>query len=201
MKNKSGLNYAIAIAIVIVGVFSGLALYKKLTNTEPEIQISHQAIVQEMQTMGKMQLLTLQIKDIIDYTVTRRFLPDSKVMLQVSGEVNACIDFQKIKPEDVHISDQGIKVYLPLPEICYSKVDHENSRIFDKQSWILLDDDAALIESTYKEAERFMKSEEVTRRAIEGAIEKAPEILEPIIRRISGKENVEIHFRKTPLIG
>ena len=108
MKNKTVLNYAIAIAIVIVGVFSGLALYKKWTNTEPEIQISHQAIVQEMQTMGKMQLLTLHIKDIIDYTVTRRFLPDSKVMLQVSGEVNACIDFQKIKAEDVQISDQGI---------------------------------------------------------------------------------------------
>ena len=46
-----------------------------------------------------------------------------------------------------------------------------------------------------------MKSEEVTRRAIEGAIEKAPEILEPIIRRISGKEEVEILFRKSPLIG
>lgn len=201
MKKSIPISFFIGIGILIVASFIGWGLFNKLKNTEPKIEISHQSIVQEIKTMGKMELTTLYVKDIVEYKVKRRFLPDSKVLLQISGEVNACIDFQKILDADVEVSDKTLIIYLPTPEICYTKVDHENSKVHDKTSWILLDDDAELIDESYKEAERHLKSDAITEKAIQTAIEKAPEILAPIFKTISKSDSVSVRFRKTPLKG
>lgn len=201
MKKSIPYSYFIGLGIIIVAIFVGLGLFNKLKNTEPKIEVSHQSIVQEIKTMGKMELATLYVKDIIEYKVTRKFLPDSKVLLQVSGEVNACIDFQKIQDADVEFTDKSTVIYLPTPEICYTKVDHENSKVHDKTSWIFLDDDAELIDQSYKEADRHLKSDAITEKAIQTAIEKAPEILAPIFKTISKSDAITIKFRKTPLKG
>lgn len=201
MKHPISYRYFIGISIIIVGIFIGLGIFQKLKNSEPKVEISHQTILQEIKTMGKMELVTLSIKDIVEYKVTRNLLPDSKVLLQVSGEVNACIDFQKIAEADIETKEKSIKVILPTPEICFTKVDHENSKVHDKTSWILLDNDADLIDASYKEADKHLKSDAITEKAILSAIEKAPEILAPIFKTISGKDSVEITFRKTILKG
>lgn len=201
MKKAIPLSYFIGIAILIVAIMFGYGLYKKATSLEPKVEVSHQSIVQEIKTMGKMELVTLSVKDIVEYKITRRLLPDSKVLLQVSGEINACIDLQKLQDADVELKETSMTIYLPAPEICFTKVDHENSKIHDKTSWVLLDDDAELIENTYKEADKHLKTPELTNKAIQTAIEKAPEILAPIFKRLSGKDSVEVKFRKTPVVG
>lgn len=200
VKKPVNLRLYIGIAILVVAVFTGYGIFQRLRSAGSQTVVTHEAIIEEIKTMGKMELATLYVKDIIEYKEERAFLPDSKVLLMVSGEVNGCVDLQKLKDKDLELTEDKLVVYLPPPEICFSKVDHEHSKVYEKTSWILLDDDAELIDKTYKEADKYLKSPAVTQKAMQTAAEKAPEILEPIFKKISGKKTVEIRFRTTPVL-
>jgi len=200
-NNVTNLRLYTGIAILILALFAGYGLFKRLSSAGSETVVTHEAIIEEIKTLGKMELATLYVKDIIEYKEVRNFLPDSKVLLMVSGEVNGCVDLQKLQEKDIELGDEKLVVYLPPPEICYSKVDHEHSKVYEKTSWILLDDDAELIDKTYKEADKYLKSPAVTQKAQQTAAEKAPEVLAPIFRKISGKKTVEVRFRTSPVLG
>lgn len=200
-KKPVNLRLFAGLAILLTAFFAGYGLYMRIRSAGSKTLVTHEALVEEIRTMGKMELATLYVKDIIEYKEVRNFLPDSKVLLMVSGEVNGCVDLQKLSGKDIMLEEDKLTVYLPDPEICYSKVDHEHSKVYEKTSWILLDDDAELIDKTYKEAEKYLKSEAITRKALHTAAEKAPAILEPIFKKISGKNTVEIRFRTMPLLG
>ena len=175
-------------------------VYKSFSPTEKET-VTHEAVVEEIRLMGKMQLVQLNIRDVVEYKVERNmFLPDSKVLMIVGGEIGACIDLQKLKDGDVKRGETKTVITLPIPEICYVKVSHERSKIYDKSSWMFLDDDAELMDKAYKEAERFLGRPEVQQPAINEAIKNAPIILSPVFEKIAGQP-VEIVFKKTPFVG
>ena len=175
-------------------------VYKSFSPTEKET-VTHEAVVEEIRLMGKMQLVQLNIRDVVEYKVERNmFLPDSKVLMIVGGEIGACIDLQKLKDSDVKRGETKTVITLPVPEICYVKVNHERSKIYDKSSWMFLDDDAELMDKAYKEAERFLGRPDVQQPAIHEAIKNAPIILSPVFEKIAGQP-VEIEFKKTPFVG
>eukprot|EP01034_Spumella_vulgaris_P001819 gene1819-2385_t len=118
----------------------------------------------------------------------------------VAGEIGACIDLQKLKDTDVEKGETVTRITLPAPEICYVKVNHERSTIYDKKSWMLLDDEAQLMDKAYKEAELFLNRPEVQAPALEEAKKNAPMILAPIFEKIAGQP-VEIEFKKSLPLG
>lgn len=182
-----------------LGLFIYLA-YRSLSFGEKE-QVTHEAVVEQIRLMGKLQLVQLNIRDVVEYKVERNmFLPDSKVLMIVAGEIGACVDLQKLKDEDVQRGDEKTIITLPTPEICYVKVNHERSKIYDKKSYLFLDDDAELLDKAYKEAENFLNKPEVKEPAISEAIKNAPVILAPVFTKIAGQP-VEIKFKKTPFLG
>jgi hypothetical protein len=52
-------------------------------------------------------------------------------MLLAVGEVVGFIGFSKVTGEDVEITGDSIHMVLPAPEICYCKIDHQRSRIYN----------------------------------------------------------------------
>lgn len=202
MKKQSGFGLrdlapfiaALALAGGIYWVYTSLSISEKET-------VKHEAVVEQIRLMGKIQLVQLNIRDVVEYKVERNMLlPDSKVLMIVAGEIGACIDLQKLTDADVKRGDTKTVITLPNPEICYVKVSHERSKIYDKQSWMFLDDDAELMDKAYKEAELFLNKPEVQQPAISEAIKNAPIILSPVFEKIAGQP-VEIKFEKKVIIG
>lgn len=194
-NSPSGFSFKSLLPFV-VAIGLGLAIYvvyQKFTFSSTET-VKHEAVVEQIRLMGKIQLVQLQIRDVVEYKVERNmFLPDSKVLMIVAGEIGACIDLQKLKDSDVQRGDEKTIITLPAPEICYVKVNHERSKIHDKTSWMFLDDDAELMDKAYKEAELFLNREDVQLPAIVEAQKNAPAILGPIFSKIAGQP-VEIKF-------
>lgn len=184
---------AILFAAGIYWVYNTLSFANKET-------VKHEAVVEQIKVMGKLQVVQLQIRDVVEYKVERNlFLPDSKVLMIVAGEIGACIDLQKIEEKDVQRTDEKTIITLPNPEVCYVKVSHERSKVYDKKSYIFLDDDAALLDQAYKEAEKFLNRKDVQEPAISQAFKVAPTILSPVFEQIAGQP-VEIRFRKSPFV-
>lgn len=189
------LPFLLAIGLAALIYFT----YRNFMFSEKE-EVKHEAVVERIQLMGKVQLVQFHIRDVVEYKVERElFLPDSKVLMIVAGEIGACIDLQKLKDSDVKRGETKTVITLPAPEICYVKVNHERSTIYDKKSWMFLDDDAELMDKAYKEAERFLNRPEVQEPALTEARKNAPVILGPVFEKIAGQP-VEIRFGLKPLL-
>ena len=117
---------------------------------------SHQEIVEKIEAIGKLELVRMNIKDVLEHQIVKQWLPNPKAILIIQGEAVGCIDLQQIKPEDIYISHDTLNIKLPAPEICYCKIDHSKSKVFDTQNNFF--SGTELIDNAYKEAERQLRS-------------------------------------------
>ncbi len=176
----------IFIVIVCSSAIIGIVIYKSATE---QSKSQHMLTVEKIEKIGKLELVKINIKDVIEQTKAREFyLPDAKAVLIVSGEVFAGIDLEKVKKEDVVDSGTKISITLPKPEIILSKVNHEKSKVYNVE-WGGFST-ASLVDEAYKNAELKI-IEEAAETGYEEACKKmAKALLLPIFSELSGKETI-----------
>ncbi|HEY8400039.1 MAG TPA: DUF4230 domain-containing protein [Cytophagaceae bacterium] len=162
-------------------------IVEKAENTE----VSHQVIVEKIEHLGKLELVKFLVKDIIEHKTVKQWWPDPKVVLIASGEVAGCIDLKKIDTSHITIEPDKISVKLPAPEICFYKVDHQNSKVYTIEYGIF--EEAALIDQAYKVAEKQIMEAALKMDILNQTKQNAVSILTPFIQNLTGKK-VEILF-------
>jgi hypothetical protein len=110
------------------------------------------------------------------------------------GEVTACIDLTKLKRGDIKQTGDSVIVYLPQPEICYAKLDHQKSRVYDITGAWFPDNAKDMVEGVYKLAEKRILDNANQMDVIGMARQNAQLIFKPILEGISGK-TVVLRFR------
>jgi hypothetical protein len=143
-----------------------------------------------------MELVKMNIKDVLEYSIKRDYLPDSRVLLVVSGEIAGCIDLTKLNLNAINFNDSVIKIVLPNPEICYYKIDHQKSRIYNATTYFMLDNESLLTQLVYKKAENYFKSDSLNKIVFNETEVNAQKVLKPILENITRKK-VELTFNKS----
>ncbi|MFV0417993.1 MAG: DUF4230 domain-containing protein [Dysgonomonas sp.] len=169
---------------IVIGMLIMYFLSSKGKGEEKE-EISHTMIVEKIENLGNLEVLKYNIQDIMEYRKVRQWLPDAKTALVVSGEIICCVDLTKLKPEDIYTSGDSIRLRLPAPEVCHTKVDHTKSRIYDMQYGLW--ESAEIADAAYRSAEK-----QLSERAIELDIEgksrdNAVNLLKPILEAMGFK--------------
>src|ERR1700722_5702282 len=118
-------------SVIIIGFLVFLFFFIKHQFSVSRIEISDTGLVQKITSMGKLELVKYEMKDIIEQKEVHPILPDSRVLFLAVGEVTACIDLTKVKKSDITQKGDSVIVFLPQPEICYAKLDHEKSKVYD----------------------------------------------------------------------
>lgn len=179
-----GGNGKVLIVIILAAVC--FFIYKKVTSTDRTV-ISHEALVEKIESMGKMELTRFTIKDVIEKKVIKEWWPDSKVLMIAVGEAVGCIDLSKIKSTDVKKSGDSILITVPKPELCYVKVNHEKSKVYDISGVYFKEDTKNMVEEVYTIAEKELTKEAMQMGIIEETKKNAQLILKPLFENISGK--------------
>lgn len=183
------------IVVVLTIILSWFLFHSK--SEEKTIETNDIAIT-EIKAIGKMELVKLNVKDVLEYTIKRDYLPDSKVLLVVSGEIAGCIDLTKVNSSQIVHKDSSVRITLPKPEICYSKIDHQRSKIYNATTYFLLDNELALTQLVYKRAESYFQSDSINQIVFKQTEENAQKILKPLLEKIAGKQ-VELGFEKNAI--
>lgn len=112
--------------------------------------IDSSVVLQEVENLGKLELVKYNFKEIFEYKRlsdgkiignsllnTHNYNPDLSVILIASGEAVGCIDLTKFEYSDIYLRGDSLVVHLPAPELCYHKLDLNNTKIFsfNKESW------------------------------------------------------------------
>jgi len=182
------------VLLVALGVFlwrkigPTLAGLNPLAPREPQVTVTHNTVLTQVEALGKLELVRYRFKDVVEYKRTAKypFLPDSKAALIVGGEAVGCLDLRKIRPQDVTLEgDSVVRIILPEPELCAFQVNHNQSRVFSTTNGFF--DDASLVDEAYRYAEA-----QVRRSALQSGIlaetqRNAQQILVPMLRTLTGR--------------
>jgi len=102
--------------------------------------------------------------------------------------VTACIDLTKVRKQDItRDSLNNVTVVLPQPEICYVKLDHQRSKVYDVSGVILPSTTKAMVEDIYKLAEKRLLDNAREMNITGKARENAQVIFKPLLEGVSGK--------------
>lgn len=184
------------IAIVFLGVAAAILSWELIkrqifASKEPQVSVNHQTTLEQIEAIGKLELVKFKFKDILEYKVKKPwYSPDSKAILIISGESVGCIDLSKITEKHIVEKDSVIFVQLPAPELCYTKINHQETRLYEVSTGIFSNDEGKIVSETYKEAERQLERIALSSNILEQTKINAELILKPTLERIARKKVV-----------
>lgn len=159
----------------------------------PDSTINNTAVLTEIQSLGKLELVKYNFKEITELKeLSQKYLkifqlgPDSKIALISEGQAVGCLDLTKITKEDITITEDSVFVNLPEPELCYYKLDMNNTRIYSLQT-NPLKDEKAFIQRAYQSAENEIKEAALNSGILAQTRANGELILKPLLEAISDK--------------
>jgi hypothetical protein len=183
------------IFILIMGIILGImVMYLINEKKNSTVQISHDMILQKIESLGNLEVTKYSIQDMMEYKKVRRWLPNAKTALIVSGEVICCVDLTKLKAEDIEVSEKTIRIQLPSPEICHVKIDHSKSRVYNMEYGLW--ESADIVDDAYTFAEKQLNEKAKQLDMLSQSRDNTVNLLRPILQAM-GFEEVIITFKSS----
>ncbi|QJD98283.1 DUF4230 domain-containing protein [Mucilaginibacter robiniae] len=177
-------------SVIIIGALVLLALYIKREFKATHTEVIDDVMVEKITSMGKLELVKYAMKDVLEKKEVHMILPDERVLFVAVGEVTACIDLTKIKKQDISSTKDTVTVLMPKPEICYVRLDHQRSKVYDVSGILLPNTAKTMVEDVYKLAEKKLLDNAQELNILGKAQENAQLIFKPLLENIAGKKVV-----------
>ncbi len=156
--------------------------------------IEQTTLLQEIKSMGKLELVKYHFKEIVeyqkeqtDYQLLNKFLPNAKAVLIVSGEAVGCLDLTRIQETDIISEEQTLRLRLPAPELCQHKIDLQNSKVYDVRNGYLVEE-GKIVQEAYQAAEQQIQKSALASGILEKTKANAFQVLTPLLEKASGKK-------------
>jgi hypothetical protein len=195
------------IIVLVLLVFLWL---RRLGNyaTPEKTQFESTLVLQEIEKLGKLELVKYNYKEVVEMeNIAKRYLDlgyfyipggqDQKAILIAQGEAVACIDLQKIKKEDIELRQDTLIVNLPQPEICYYKVNLQNSKFYDLKTSSDSKKATDFVDEVYAKAESQIKEAALNSGILSDAKMMSNSVIKPFLENITGV-TVVLNFSEKP---
>jgi Protein of unknown function (DUF4230) len=144
---------------------------RRTTHTD----LSQPTVVDHIRRLQRLETVVYAMDKIVTGEKQSAILPDflagDRLLLLVHGEVIAGIDFHALESGDIHVSGRTAVIRLPQAQILVTRLDSSKTRVYSRQTGVLVPTDPNLETEVRQQAE-----EELRRSAIaDGILQKAQE--------------------------
>jgi hypothetical protein len=133
-------------------------LWSAVTGRTLTIDVSQPTVVDRIQRLQRLETVIYTMDKIVsgakENPVLPNFLAGDRLLMLVHGEVVAGIDFSNLKPGDVSVDGRQIRLRLPPPQIFSTRIDSAKTRVYSRQTGLLVPTDPDLETQVRQEAER-----------------------------------------------
>ncbi len=151
-----------SIGFLLLSRNSGPALLSRMwsavTGRTLSIDVSQPTVVDRIQRLERLETVVYTMDKIVSGAKENPIFPDflagDRLLLLVHGEVVAGIDFSSLKPGDVKVEGRQIHLHLPAAQVFSTRLDSAKTRVYSRQTGLLVPTDPNLESQVRQEAER-----------------------------------------------
>src|SRR5450432_4309739 len=133
-------------------------LWSAVTGRTLTIDVSQPTVVDRIQRLQRLETVVYTMDKIVTGEKENAFFPDflagDRLLMMVHGEVVAGIDFSNLKPGDVRVDGKQIHLHLPAAQVFSTRLDSAKTRVYSRQTGLLVSTDPNLETQVRQEAER-----------------------------------------------
>ena len=141
---------------------SGRALlshvWSAVTGKTLTIDVSQPTVVDRIQRLQRLETVVYTMDKLVTGAKENPIFPDflagDRLLLMVHGEVVAGIDFANLKLGDVKVDGKQIHLHLPASQVFRTRIDSAKTRVYSRQTGLLVPTDPNLETQVRQEAER-----------------------------------------------
>jgi Protein of unknown function (DUF4230) len=132
-------NFLWSLAAVVVLAATGyltFAAARWLNHGESRFFWDTTTVVHEVQPLSELVTVKFVMNKVV-VLEDLKWYGENRVLLLAQGVVKAGIDLKRLKPEDISISGQTIKIKLPPPQVTDAYLDDSASQVIDHTTGLL----------------------------------------------------------------
>ena|SRR3974390_411600 len=151
---------AILATVLTAGHGAGFwgTLWAGLRGGPTRMDMSQPAVVEKIQQLRRLETVVYTMDKIVGGGHESPLLPDflagDKLLMLVHGEVVGGVDFSSLGTSDVSMDGKKIVLHLPDAQILSTRLDSERTRVYSRETGLLVPTDPNLETQVRQEAER-----------------------------------------------
>jgi hypothetical protein len=167
----------IAVLALVIGAFLGTLGFALLSrHSDPGLlgrfwsavsrrstsfDVSQPTVVNRIQQLQRLETVVYTMDKVVvgkrEIAALPNFLAGDRLLLLVHGEVIAGIDFRDLRAENVIVSGKHVRLLLPEAQIFTTRLDNSKTRVYSRQTGLLVPVDPNLETEVRQEGERQMR--------------------------------------------
>jgi hypothetical protein len=175
------------------GVWDEVA--EKLTHRSLSIDTTLPTVVNRIQRLQRLETVVYNMDKVVEGTRENAYLPDflagDKLLLVVHGEAIAGIDLSRLQASDIRIQGRTIHVRLPQPEIFATTIDNAKTRVYSRETGLLVAADPNLESEVRAKAQQELQQAAVVDGILDAARKNASATLTTMLLGL-GFEQIQV---------
>ena len=153
----------------IAGVLALVVGWLVWSRPGSRLDLSQPTVVMKIQQLQRLQTVVYTLEKIVSGSQDTPYLPrvlaGDRILLIVHGEVTAGIDLAALDAANLHVTGENISLQLPEPDVFATRIDNDKTRVYSRETGLLVRPDPDLESVARREAER-----QIRQAAIDGGI-------------------------------
>jgi hypothetical protein len=169
-------------------------MWSAATGRTLSIDVSRPTVVDRIQRLQRLETVVYTMDKLVTGAKENPIFPDflagDRLLLMVHGEVVAGIDFSSLKLGDVRVDGKQIHLRLPESQVFRTRIDSAKTRVYSRQTGLLVPTDPNLETQVRQEAERQLQAAALADGILRTAQQNAASTISSLLLGL-GFENVD----------
>jgi hypothetical protein len=130
----------------------------RLLGRGTHIDVSQPTVVNKIQQLQRLETVVYSMDKVVsgekENPILPNFLAGDRLLMVVHGEVVAGVDFSGLKSGDVVVDNKHVVLHLPSAQVFSTRIDNERTKVYSRQTGLLVPVDPNLETEVRREAER-----------------------------------------------
>jgi hypothetical protein len=169
-------------------------MWSAVTGRTLTIDVSQPTVVDRIQRLQRLETVVYTMDKLVTGAKENPIFPDflagDRLLMLVHGEVVAGIDFSSLKPGDVRVDGRQVRLHLPASQVFSVRLDSAKTRVYSRQTGLLVPTDPNLETQVRQEAERQLQEAALADGILHTAQQNAASTITSLLQGL-GFEKVE----------
>src|SRR5580692_9435806 len=169
-------------------------MWSAVTGGTLSIDVSQPTVVDRIQRLQRLETVVYTMDKLVTGAKENPIFPDflagDRLLMMVHGEVVAGINFSSLKPGDVRLNGREVHLRLPASQVFSTRLDSAKTRVYSRQTGLLVPTDPNLETEVRQEAERELQAAALADGILQTAQQNAASTITSLLQGL-GFEKIE----------